>query len=162
MLMNLLKLAFVLSVLLQLSACGFHLRGDSQVADRFNPLYIELAQTDQAQLSLIRNQLKRSSVTISASAQGSNRLQVSLKTLKNRKIASSSLSDVDLVQLGMSIQFSVQAASGEYLIEQRELIQTAEVELDSTNVLGHQQIINKAQQNLRHKLIQNMVFNLSR
>ena len=148
--------------MLQISACGFHLRGNSQIADRFNPLYVVNENLDPALFKLIRAELIRSSAIITEVAESSNRLQVAIKPLKNRKIASSNLTNVELVQLTMYLQFSVQSGSGEYLLSQLELVQSVEVQLDNANVLANEQTILTAQKGLQRKLIQSMISRLSR
>lgn len=148
--------------MLQISACGFHLRGNSQIADRFNPLYVVNENLDPALFKLIRAELIRSSAIITEVAESSNRLQVAIKPLKNRKIASSNLTNVELVQLTMNLQFSVQSGSGEYLLSQIELVQSVEVQLDNANVLANEQTILTAQKGLQRKLIQSMISRLSR
>ena len=156
------RLILCLLLMLQISACGFHLRGNSQIADRFNPLYVVNENLDPALLKLIRAELIRSSAIITEVAESSNRLQVAIKPLKNRKIASSNLTNVELVQLTMNLQFSVQSGSGEYLLSQLELVQSVEVQLDNANVLANEQTILTAQKGLQRKLIQSMISRLSR
>ena len=147
---------------LQLSACGFHLRGNSQVVESLNPLYIVAGQLEPAQLILIQKQLVRSGARLTPSEQGSNQIQIKLVSLKNRKIASSSISDVELVQLRMNLLFSVMTESGDFLFEQQELVESVEIELDNANVLAHEQTINRARLGLQRRLIQNMIGQLGR
>ena len=156
------RLLLTLLITLQLSACGFHLRGDSQVVEILNPLFIVEEQLESAQLVLIQKQLVRSGARLTQSEQGSNQIQIKLTSLKNRKIASSSISDVELVQLRMNLLFSVMTKSGDFLFEQQELVESVEVELDNANVLAHEQTINRARQRLQHRLIQNMINQLGR
>jgi len=145
-----------------MSACGFYLRGSSQIADRFNPLFVISDNLNQAQISLIRKELIRSSAIISDVSSGSNRLEITIESLKSRKVASSNLTNVELIQLSMRLQFSVRAVSGEALLSQIELVQSVDVELDNTNVLANEQTIRTAQTGLQRKLIQSMVSRLSR
>ena len=155
------RFLLTLLTLLQLSACGFHLRGTSQLADRFIPLFIEAEQLNSSQLVFVRKELIKSSATLSIASKGANRLRVNIIPVKSRKIATSSLTDVELVQLTMGLQFSVLSESGNYLLEQRELVQKIDVELDNANVLGHQQIIKRASIELQHRLIRSMISQLS-
>ena len=156
------RLLLALLILLQLSACGFHLRGSNQIAPRFNPLFVEGGQLEASQLALIRKELNNSSAKLSAIIDGSNRLRVSINPVKSRKIAISSVTDVELVQLSISLRFSVLSESGNYLLEQRELVQNADVELDNANVLGHEQIIKRVSIDLQRRLIRSMISQLSR
>ena len=156
------RLALAILLILQLSACGFHLRGDSRIADRFNPLYVVEGQLEPAQLALILRELDRSSAKLVELARGSNSLRVRLTPLESRQIARSSLTDVELFQLTLGIQFSVKSASGVYLLKQRELVQKVDVELDNANVLGHDRIINSASLKLQRQLIRSMISQMSR
>lgn len=155
------RLALSILLILQLTACGFHLRGESRIADRFNPLYVVDDQLEPAQLTLIRRELNRSSAKLSDVMQGSNQLRVMLTPLKSRQIARSSLTDVELFQLTLGIQFSVKSKSAGYLLTQRKLVQSVEVELDNANVLAHEKIINTAQKGLQRSLVQSMISQLS-
>jgi hypothetical protein len=111
-------------------------------------------------LILIQKQLVRSGARLTPSEQGSNQIQIKLVSLKNRKIASSSISDVELVQLRMNLLFSVITESGDFLFEQQELVESVEIELDNANVLAHEQTINRARLGLQRRLIQNMISQL--
>ena len=156
------RLLLVVLILSQLSACGFQLRGSNQIAGRFNPLYVESGQLQSTQLTLIRKELIKASATLSGSQDGSNHLRVEFSPLKSRKIASSNLTDVELVQLTMGIRFSVQSESGHYLLELRELVQKVEIELDNANVLGQEQVISRASLGIQRVLVRSMMSQLSR
>ena len=162
MFINRIRLALAILLILQLTACGFHLQGASPIADRFNPLYVVEDQLEPAQLTLILTELSRSSAELVDLAQGSNRLRVRLTPLETRQVARSSLTNVELFQLTLGIQFSVKSASGVYLLKQRELVQKVDVELDNANVLGHDRTINSASLELQRKLIRSMISQLSR
>jgi len=147
--------------MLLVTACGFHLRGDAQFPENLNPLYIDAGELQASQLKLIRDVLKKTSAKLTDLTQGSNHLAISLSPLQRKEVASSSLSDVELLQLSMSIEYHVATESGNLLFENRQIAQSTEVELDSANVLSHESLINKAQQALQKRLIHSMVFQLS-
>lgn len=151
---------FLVILVLLLPACGFYLRGNSQIAERFNPLFVVEGQLESSQLIFIRKELKKSAAKLVDSLDGSNRLQILVNPPKLQEIASSNATDVKLLQLEQSIQFSVQTRSGEYLLQQRKLMQHVEIELDNANVLGHEQIIKIASSELQQKLFRNMVSQL--
>lgn len=150
----------LVALILLLPACGFHLRGNSQIADRYNPLFVVEGQLEPAQLIFIRKELKKSAARLVDYLDGSNQLQVLVDQIKSREIASSNTTDVKLLQLEQSIQFSVQSKSGEYLLQPRKLTQNVEVELDNANVLGYEQIIKTASSELQQRLFRIMISHL--
>ncbi len=156
------QLVLALLITLFVSGCGFHLRGDSQIAARLNPLYVVEDQLDSTQLTLIRKQLIRSGAELAQTEIRSNRLLIKLTSLKDSQITRSSLTDVEIVRLSMSLMYSVMSDSGELLIDQQELVDSVEVELDTTNVLSHEQVKNRARKGLQSRLIQSMISQLGR
>ena len=154
----------VLSILLLgllLNACGFHLRGVSPWPEHLNPIYLEPGQLDAQQLTLIRNALSRSGASLTNSGESANILRVELRPVKTRRIASSSLSGVELMQLSMRLQYSLQGVEGDRLMASRDVTQSRELELDTNNVLSHQALKEKALQELQQSLIRTMLYQLS-
>ena len=150
-------------VLLSLSlfACGFHLRGNAGDLSWLNPLYLETAQLDQYQQSLIETSLKKSSVRLVENAPSANRLNVKLSALKTRRIASSQLSDIELLQLSMDIQYSVKNSAGILVHSSQRINLSKELELDANNVLAHEQAIANATRSLQQNLVRSMLARLS-
>ncbi len=156
------RLALISLIFLLLSACGFHLKGSSQIANNLNPLYLEPDGLESAQLSLIRQELIRSSARLSLQAVDSNRLHVRISPLKTSRIARSGVADVELLKITMSIQYSVQSDATVFLVAPGELVQSMEVEINNANVLANENIINRVQLVLQRRLIQNMILQLAR
>ena len=144
-----------------LSACGFHLRGSSQIAERFNPINLQGDQLSDQQWRQLRSALINASATLTE-AEDAPRLRVSINRLKDSKLTSSSSANVQLIQLGMQLKFSVLDAQSNLLIEPQELIQNRTVELDSDNVLSQQDSINTAQIELEKDLIRSMIYRLQK
>jgi len=156
------RLFLALLITLFVSGCGFHLRGNTQIETRLNPLYVVEDQLDSTQLKLIRNQLIRSGAVLAQTAFRSNQLHIKLTSLPDRQIASSSLTDVEIVRLSMSLMYSVMTDSGGFLIDQKELVGSVDVELDTANVLSHEQVRKRGREGLQSRLIQSMVSQLGR
>ncbi len=144
-----------------LSACGFHLRGSSQIAERVNPINLQRDQLSDQQWRQLRSALINASATLTE-AEDAPRLRVSFNRLKDSKLTSSSSANVQLIQLGMQLRFSVLDAQSNLLIEPQELIQNRTVELDSDNVLSQQDSINTAQFELEKDLIRSMIYRLQK
>lgn len=159
-----LRLLFQIVLVLGISAiaaCGFHLRGSSEVAAQYNPIYIEPADLQRSQIELIRNALLKSSAVLSDEPKA-NRLRVKFSKEKPRRVASSNLTDIDLVRLTLRMDFSLQSADGSMLIEPQQLVHNAELELDSANVLSHDSLIKERFDALQRSLVRTMNYRLTR
>jgi LPS-assembly lipoprotein len=143
------------------SACGFHLRGSSQIADRYNPINVQRDLLSDQQWRQLKSALSNASATLTE-AQDAPRLRVSFTRLKDSKLTASSSAKVELVQLAMQLKFSVLGAQGDVLIQPQELIQNRTLELDSDNVLSQQDSINAALVELERGLIRSMIYRLQK
>lgn len=144
-----------------LSACGFHLRGSSQIAERYNPINVQRDLLSDQQWRQLKSALVNASATVTE-AQDAQRLRVSFTRLKDSKLTASSSADVELVQLAMQLKFSVLDAQGDVLMQPQELIQNRTVELDSDNVLSQQDSVNAALIELEKDLIRSMLYRLQK
>ncbi|MBC8503349.1 MAG: hypothetical protein H8D34_00695 [Chloroflexi bacterium] len=155
------RFTLLLLLLLSLAACGFQLRGDSKLPAWLSPLYLQPGQLNSSQIAMAKASLKKASVELSEVADSSNRLSLQLSPLKSRKVAGSSLSTVELLQLTMSLEYGVEDSKGRVRIEKSKITQSMELELDSSNVLVHEQTIRENSSTLEQRLIQSMLFQLS-
>ncbi len=144
-----------------LSACGFHLRGSSKIAERYNPLNVQQEQLSNQQWRQLRSALSNAAATLTE-AQDAPRLRVSFTRLSDSKLTTSSSANVELVQLSMQLKFSVLDAQGNLLIESQKLTQNRTLELDSDNVLSQQDSINAAIVELERGLIRSMIYRLQK
>lgn len=149
-----------LALILVVSSCGFHLRGPARISDQFNPLYVEPGQLGATELGLLNSALIRAGARLSDSADSANHLAVSFSPLQKRNLAQSSPTGVQLVQLGMQLDYQVRTAAGEWLVENRQISHNAEIELDNNNVLSHEKLVQSAVKNLQQNLLRNMIFQL--
>lgn len=150
----------VLAMILTLSACGFHLRGPAQISDRLNPLYVEPGQLGTSELGLIKNSLKKAGARLTDSEDSANHLVVNFSPLQKRNLAQSSPTGVQLVQLSLQLNYRIQTASGEELVESHQITHNAEIELDNTNVLSHDKLLQSGLKNLKQNLVRSMIFQL--
>ena len=155
------KLITLILVVMFMSACGFHLRGVSSIQDKFNPLVVERDTLTINQYNLARDMLTRAGAKKSATALTENQLIIKFIALKTRKLVDSNLSGVELVQLGLRLEFRVQKNNGDILLEQQILQQTQEVELDTNNVLSQEGVLAQGNEALERKLLRGMIFRLS-
>lgn len=143
--------------MLTVSSCGFHLRGPAQISDRFNPLYIEPGQLDPSEQVFLKSALNRAGARLSDSEETANHLMVTFSPLKQRNLAQSSPTGVQLVQLSMQLDYRVQATSGDWLVESRQISHNTQIELDNTNVLSHEKLLKSGHKNLQKNLLRSMI-----
>jgi LPS-assembly lipoprotein len=147
---------------LTLSACGFHLRGDVQIDPVYSPLIIEPGNLSADQQDMLRQALLRASaIIVDDSSKQANRLQLNVSKLLARNVARSNVTAVTLVQLTMTLQFSLLDATGHALVDAREITESMEIERDDNNLLVHQQQLDRAAQRLYRQLLKRMISQLS-
>lgn len=152
----------VLSVIvLMLSACGFHLRGNSQIPDRFNPLYLEVGELNQSQIMLIKKSLKAASAQLVDSPDQATRLFITMGSVERQKIVSSSVSGVELVRLELSLQYRIKNVDDIWIVDNKKITHNTELELDSSNVLSHDPLIAKSTQDLQQSLVRTLIYQLN-
>ncbi len=151
----------LLSTLILLSACGFHLRGSEQLAVAYSPLIIDAEQLSSQQRAQLRQALTQASAMIVEQAPDAFRLQLKLSPLRTRNVARSNVTGVSLVQLTQGLQYSLQDAHGATVIATRNIIQSLEIERDDNNLLVQQQQMDDAQRQLFQRLIESMLAHLS-
>ena len=154
------KLTVLIATVLLLTACGFHLRGDSKIMAEFNPLFLEQGQLSADQMRRVRDSLKQAEAKFATSAITANKLKLKLTPLKTRTLVDSTTGGVELIQLAMRIDFSVIQADGTILIEQ-SLEQAQEVQLDTSNVLSQESVLKTNREALEKNLLRSMIFQLS-
>jgi len=151
----------LISALLLLTACGFHLRGNAQIAEVYNPLTINKAELQPEQFLLIQNALRQANARLTDSDEQANELKVFFHRLKNQQIASSSLTDIRLIRLSMQLDYRLKSTSGN-LMDENQITHYRELELDNANVLSHQGLIDKEFQELEKSLVRSMIYQLKR
>jgi LPS-assembly lipoprotein len=144
-----------------LNACGFHLRGSSQIADKYNPLNLQANGLTDQQLRLLKQALQNAGATLTDSQQA-RQLRVSISQSKNQKLTSSSSAVVELIQVSMQLKFSLQDEQGNMLVQAQEINQNKTLELNSENVLSQQDSIDAAVRELEKDLIRSMIYRLQK
>ena len=159
--MRILSVIVLITSVILSAACGFHLRGSGAVAERFYPLFVETGDLQSTQVSALTNALKQSNAQLSTLKDCANRLKLKLIPLKPQKIASSSLTDIEIVRLSMQADFSVISPGAVVLIEDK-ITHSRELELDKANVLSHQSLIEQSYRELERSLIRSLLYRLKR
>jgi LPS-assembly lipoprotein len=153
------QLLVIIFSVLWLTGCGFHLRGNTQFTEQFNPLMIDSSDLKPAQLQLIKNSLIQANARLAIAEPLANKLKVSFKTLRRQKVASSRVSEVELIRISMQINYRINSPTLDVLTENK-IVQSREIELDSSNVLSHQGLVDKGLKDLEQSLVRSMIYQL--
>ncbi len=155
---------FLALLMLTISACGFHLRGDVQIDPAYSPLSVEPGNLTIIQQAVLRQTLKRASAIVleqSGPSEQAHRLEVNVSRLLARNVARSNVTGVTLVQLTMTLQYRLLDGTGKVLAESQDLTASMEIERDENNLLVHQQQLDRAGQRLFRQLLDRMISQLS-
>ena len=151
-----------LALLLALTACGFQLRGSSTLPERFNPLYLQADDVSPQQRAQISAALRRASADLVETSDQANRLEVRIHGGQVRRVVQSAAGVNELFRIDMGLDYRLLAADGSEQVATRSLNQSVDIELDSGNVLAHEQRLAEAREDLVKGLIRNMIFQLNR
>lgn len=152
----------LVAILLMSGGCGFQLRGSSTLPEHFNPLYLETEGLSPQHLNLLRNALRRASAQLSGNRDAANRLYVAFRGGQSQRLVQSASGGNELYRLNLSLDYRLVSATGEELSANQALGQSVDIELDSSNVLAHEQRLVEAREELTRGLIRNMIFQLNR
>ena len=159
MLINSLRFLLLVILLLQLG-CGFHLRGSTQIPERLSPLYIDAGDLQPDQLQQVTAALKKAAVRLQQQPDVAHRLRVSFGAVQSRLLASSSPTGIELRRISLALEFRLQDPDGELLLETQQVVHNSDIELDTNNVLSHEELIESHRKRLQSSLIRSMLFKL--
>ena len=127
--------AFMVSVL---SACGFHLRGDVQLAPQLSKIHIAGADPYDPLIRELTRSLTTAGATVVSDAQGAtSRLQVLANSGKRRVLSVTSRGGkVQEYELYQTFEFRVLDADGNELLPAQRLELTREYLFDANDVLS--------------------------
>ncbi len=138
--MKIISYSFVLVLLLQLTACGFQLRGAYQLPAAMNVTYVDasrIAKSSGLNRVLVRR-LKASDIKIADSASDDVAVLTLLKEQKTKRIISvDSRGRAREYTLTYSISFNVKAANAEFEIEEQDVRIDRDFVFDTEDVLGN-------------------------
>lgn len=157
--MNSVRFLLVLALLMQVG-CGFHLRGSTQLPDWLSPLYVEAGELQNHQLAQIKAALQKAAARVQQRPDSAHRLFIDIAPMQSRILASSSPSGVELRRISVVLEFRLFDPAGTVLLDDQRIVHTSDVELDTTNVLSHEEIIESNHERLQARLIRSMIFKL--
>jgi len=150
----------IVGLILLMTACGFHLRGDNKLAEQFQ--LMQLIESDDVDFNtLLLQQLKLSGVTIIDDDHVAL-LSVQVKILPEITLAKSSSSGLEIKQLRIQVDYSVRNNNGVFLQKQKQLEQSKDFEADSDQLLAKSAEKQKLYQQMKQNLVRILIYQLQR
>ena len=127
----------VLLVNFSLSACGFKLAGTAELPPQLATIYLVTSDFSDLQQNRLRRSLKNAGAQLVEQMEPQVvQLNVSLKVMPDRELATSASSGGTVKRISRSLSFNVKAADGKTLLEPQTLHQQKDAFLDDDNLLS--------------------------
>ena len=158
-----LRAALALIVAAAIAACGFRLAGTARLPPELGNIYLVDRGFNSVQRSFLESRLIRAGAQIAPTADGDAvRLQVTLVTLPNRRLATGAGSGKVVERVSRRLDIVVTAADGEVWVPPESLLQESEFELDENNLLASNQERARAIEDLERALWERLIRRLQR
>ncbi len=149
---------FIASLIFSLFGCGFQLKGESRLPDNLQQINLSLSEDDDFNNSLIK-QLKSSGAFIVQSKQAAF-LSVRLDKLPELIVAQSSSTGLQIERLKINVEYSVRDAQGQWLVQQKTIVQSRDFEADSNQLLAKNNEKIKLYTQMKQNLARMMIYQL--
>ncbi len=153
-------------LLVFLSACGFHLRGQSSLPPELESMQLIAENLSPTQRALLRQKLQKAGASLQATdllaTDGPEqvRLKISFSSLKSRQLVNAAGSGKTIVRLSRQLIYSLARVSGKLPVDKGTLEQRRDIELDEDNLLDSDERIRRAEESIDRALINRLIFSL--
>ena len=152
----------VLLVSFGLSACGFRLAGTAELPPQLESIYLVTSDFSESQRNLLRRSLNNAGARLVEQLESpAVQLNVSLKVLPDRQLATSANSGEIVKRISRSLSYNVKAADGKILLEAQTLNQQKNVSLDNDNLLSSDRELETVTRNLEQALFDQLIRQLT-
>jgi LPS-assembly lipoprotein len=146
-----------------LSACDFKLAGTAELPPQLASIYLVTSDFSDAQRRLLQRSLSNAGALLVEQLDSQSvQLNVSLKTLPDRDLATGASTGVRVKRISRSLSFNVKAADGEILLAAQTLHQQRDASLDDDNLLSSDREKEKVIRNLEQALFDQLIRQLTR
>ena len=120
-----------------LTACGFHLAGNSSIPPRLNSIQLIADDLDSQQISDLSRQLTQAGASlVDNQLEDAVRLAVEIKSLPERNLVDTAGSGKTIIRLSRRLSYNLESTAGEIMVEQSTILRQKDIELDSNNLAG--------------------------
>ena len=154
-------LVFVIFFVSNLTACGFHLAGNSSISSRLNSIQLITDDLDVHQISDLSRQLTQAGASLVDNPVGDTvRLAVTIKNLPERNLVDSAGSGKTIIRLFRQLSYNLESAAGEIMVEQSTILRQKDIELDSDDLARLDNEKQIAEALLDEELLGQLIFQL--
>lgn len=147
-------IALVLTGLVSVQACGFHLRGSADLPEAMNITHIQDARPPTDVALPLRQALTRNGAEVVESASDAGAvLSLSAERFNRRLLSTTTSSRVKEYELNYAVTFGVKRPGGEVLLAPQTVEVVRQMTFDETQVLAE----TSEQQQLRQKMVNDAV-----
>jgi LPS-assembly lipoprotein len=148
--------------LLTLGGCGFHLRGETQLAPALHSLYIQSIDPYGVLVKELEQSLKMSKVKIAASsAEAESTLVISNDSTAQDLLSVGGTQQTRQYKLSVIVVFYVNDAKGRTILEPQSLTESRVITIQSNQILGSSNEANLYFQQMRRTLASAIMYRLS-
>lgn len=140
---------------LLVSACGFHLRGSTEIAEPLRQLTLVMPDRSRSSLEpLLRRQLEANGVTVNG-GQG-YQLEISSESRSRREASLGANADIDEYELTRKVSFLVKNPQGEVVLERKLTIERTydyDADRETASSVQEAQLYSEMEQQLASQIL---------
>lgn len=141
-----------------LTACGFRLAGSGSLPQSLSSIRLQTVNFNDQQRGALVKSLKRAGARVGGDSNDTAALlNISIKVIPERTLASSANSGGTLVQIARELSYSLKSASGDVLMKRQVLLRRKDIQLDSDRLLSSVAEQESAAQNLEQALFDQLI-----
>jgi LPS-assembly lipoprotein len=133
---NIVKLIFIF-VVLTLSSCGFHLRGESSIPPQLSPLYIDSLQSYAPFEKSLHNALRSNNIqTVASLSEAKAVLKITNQSLTKNIVTISPSTQVTQYNMSFTVSYEILDAKGKLIIPVQSAVTSTTYSVNMTQMLG--------------------------
>ena len=155
-------LVLMLGFVLSLSACGFRLAGTADLPQQLASIYLSDDGFDESQRRTLQRRLTQAGASlVGPTDTDAVKLSVSLKSVPDRRMATSASTGAIVTRITRQLDFSVNSAEGKTLLPTTTLTQQKDISLDQDNLLSSNREKETVTRNLEKALYDQLIRQLT-
>ena len=146
---------FLTITCLLVSACGFHLRGSTEIAEPLRQLTLVMPDRSRSSLEpLLRRQLEANGVTVNG--RKGYQLEISSESRSRREASLGANADIDEYELTRKVSFLVKNPQGEVVLERKLTIERTydyDADRETASSVQEAQLYSEMEQQLASQIL---------
>ncbi len=145
-----------------LTACGFHLRGSTNLPPPLISMQLLAEDLDSRQKTELERQLIQAGASLKDVQVGDAvNLTVAIRVLPDRSVASTAGQGISIIRIFRQLSYSLSTATGELLMDQTTILRQLDITLDSNELAAVEYEKQRAGILLDQELFRQLILQLS-